>query len=607
MTGNEILKDILSQVNAKDESFDFQDINFENGTLKAILSKIEVDPKYLETFLLDLEDKILMSLIATIDPVTDQESFKTSILFIRDYIKSCKEAGFSYTLDNNQQGDLYKLQTLIQKKIQINDHKIETAKTANLDSKEITILKDKFENGTLISSEDYEAIEKIIKSFGSAYGIDAWDKVVTYLNDYNAPLIKAKLEAVKHEEQKDLIIEDVFAHHNLAAKREPKIELKSKLAIYEKRQKAKEIMAYLGYNFDDLDAFCQDKLMNSNLSLTEKTANYIVKQGIKNYLKSSNIRGLISLLTDSNSSLLSESLNTMKNDYGLDEKDIRVLMACASSVFCENGYHNFLENISLLNKYQISLRDMLYKCPSFFMDSAFEHKTNCDLLEKAGLPVNEIISKCYSKMNIGFKQVMNNYDALNKYGFDTKQITSKSASILASNYLPDILDELIELDLNEYLNNPGSNSLENLKALIIKRIFYANKNELPVWHILGLNNDNATGEFKREENVEYNEIIKSKAKPLSDEEVNQLISQYPLLTSSLAAHEIDNNKTNLVFNQTIISKFKTYRVFKCLVKAGISEREALFYALTYNSDLTEGEYNALKTPIYGMKMGAKVA
>ena len=44
-------------------------------------------------------------------------------------------------------------------------------------------------------------------------------------------------------------------------------------------------------------------------------------------------------------------------------------------------------------------------------------------------------------------------------------------------------------------------------------------------------------------------------------------------------------KTELVFNNKIVSRIKTYSVFKALIDNKVKEENALLYALTYNMDL----------------------
>ena len=63
--------------------------------------------------------------------------------------------------------------------------------------------------------------------------------------------------------------------------------------------------------------------------------------------------------------------------------------------------------------------------------------------------------------------------------------------------------------------------------------------------------------------------------------------------------------TELNIGDITISRPKTYKIFKVLVENNVPEKEALLYALTYNSLLKETEYETLKLLVYGDKMGEK--
>ena len=56
----------------------------------------------------------------------------------------------------------------------------------------------------------------------------------------------------------------------------------------------------------------------------------------------------------------------------------------------------------------------------------------------------------------------------------------------------------------------------------------------------------------------------------------------------------------LVFNNKIVSRIKTYSVFKALIDNKVKEENALLYALTYNMDLTSNEYEEVKSYVYNM-------
>jgi hypothetical protein len=617
MEGKELLLNLLStSTSSKEEASNSQSLLYENETIKKILDRIKDDPKYLFSFINDISDSLLNKILASIEPITAEEPFKKSILFIKGLITTYKEASLELNLNISQREDLYKLEALMEKTIANNKVKLDLLSKANMSGEDVEIIKRKLDNGEVITSADYDTIEKIVKSLVPTNQDITWDKIVTFLNDYNSTKLKtltsekAPIENAKEE----IKITNIFEPHSitLETKKEQEETRKNSLASYEHRQKVKEIMVSLGYNLDEMDEFSQSRLLSiSNLSKLEDYTKALIKTGFTKYLKTTNIRGLVIILTESNIELLSKEIKMLVEEYHLDDKDIKILISCAINIFTVNGYNNFLQNIQILNKYGVSLRTMIYKCPSFLADSSFDHKTNIELLEKAGLNVKDIIMKCYPKLGSKFDELFNNIEALNGYGYGLTSLNDKSVSILAGNKLSRVLDEFIELGLNDYLAGDNINSSEAIKTLALKRVFYAYKNTLPVWNFLGT----SSGSF-REENQEYNEIINKKRRTLKIEDINKLVSNYPTVASLEAGRRpiVDSSHLSLVKNTTeyhfdnkIISRPKALSDFMVLVGDNIPEREALLYSLSDKSSLNDSEYTSLKNAVYGHSIGAKVA
>ena len=95
---------------------------------------------------------------------------------------------------------------------------------------------------------------------------------------------------------------------------------------------------------------------------------------------------------------------------------------------------------------------------------------------------------------------------------------------------------------------------------------------------------------------------------LDEKEIDLLIKEYPILSLLDSGMRITTfndpyfgsirRKTEFVFDNKIVSRIKTYSIFKCLITNGVNEQEALLYALSYNMDLNMAEYESLKKVVY---------
>ena len=158
-----------------------------------------------------------------------------------------------------------------------------------------------------------------------------------------------------------------------------------------------------------------------------------------------------------------------------------------------------------------------------------------------------------------------------------------------------MLDTFIEAGFSTYLATDG---LKNIRSLIIKRIFYAYKNDLDVWKE-NISEDRI--------NEEYESWIKKELVILNEEEISYLINDYPELESldltKRPAFFTDSEgaqirrKYEFKFDNIIISRIKTYSVFKVLVNHAVDVNEAIFYALTYNLNVDVSDYMLIKEEI----------
>src|SRR5574344_687144 len=151
MEGKELLLNLLStSTSSKEEASNSQSLLYENETIKKILDRIKDDPKYLFSFINDISDSLLNKILASIEPITAEEPFKKSILFIKGLITTYKEASLELNLNISQREDLYKLEALMEKTIAHNKVKLDLLSKANMSGEDVEIIKRKLDNGEVI-------------------------------------------------------------------------------------------------------------------------------------------------------------------------------------------------------------------------------------------------------------------------------------------------------------------------------------------------------------------------------------------------------------------------------------------------------------------------
>ena len=174
------------------------------------------------------------------------------------------------------------------------------------------------------------------------------------------------------------------------------------------------------------------------------------------------------------------------------------------------------------------------------------------------------------------------------------------------NNLATALDMFIETGLSGFIHDEPTLTLRNIKSLIIKRILFAYKNGLYVWSNHSENNPVPVNSYF--ENAINNRSV------LDVDQINLLIQEHPILSSVERFNRKDfynetyfgsiRRRTELIFDDKIISRIKAYSIFKVLVDKHVDEANALIYALSYNSVLTTEQYQSIKNFV-NRDLGAK--
>lgn len=263
-------------------------------------------------------------------------------------------------------------------------------------------------------------------------------------------------------------------------------------------------------------------------------------------------------------------------------------------------------NDRLLSKFDVSVKKFKKEYPAFFLESYQVNNRKMDLLEDNGIDINEVLKHAPKLLLSPYYLLEKNMTIMKSYGFDLSCEEDKSNYVvLGTGNLDLALDYFIELGYNDFIHKDVKNCLKNLRALIIKRIYYAYKNKINIWRIDGTNFEMLSN---RKKNKDYDKLIREQATALDEETIDVLISKYPILEGIDASHRAYifkdsynaaiKRKTELIFGNKIVSRIKTYSLFKVLVENNVNVQEALLYALSYNTILDQSEYDNLKSVVY---------
>ena len=475
-------------------------------------------------------------------------AIKTSSLTISDYVLSDKEIS-----------ELSKIVVLLKKVIGDLHDKVTLITNSSITSDDVIRIKEKLSREEIFTPDDILLTERIVKCANPSNGDINWDKVITYLNEYNG----GKLKKLGEDKLRGRLLEranfknpdeDIFKHHDMMKSTFKPV---CKIEEHEVRQSVKEVMASIGFDFDKFDKISADKLLKCDLDGLSKRSKYLYDNGYIDIIK------------------------VLKEYYKFTDEDVKSLLKRGTVIFTKDGFDNFKHNMDILREYNVSNSVVVTRGILFLINDYMKNKRLIAKLPD-GVSVTDFLSE-----NIGVlydsERVLNNLDSFSLYGFSLSD--DKGAySVLTTFDLAGVLDQFIELGISEHVHS-GNKELKGIKDLMVRRIFYAFKNGLPVW----------------ESKDSYSLINGTPC--LKEDEIIPLISDYPILMYLEEGHRLAiysdttyaqiKRKTEFVFDRIVISRLKTYRVFDSLVRAGVKPEEAIVKALTFNLTLEESEEKSI--------------
>ena len=578
--------------------------NKNRSYFKDVLSQINDNYSYIYDFIIGISENLILELLDDIH-YENKKDFLLDFNEIRNKLLSYNGDYSNLKLEGSENNTINLFEKIIKDFVSIKD-----------DDKDYVLdFKYRLDNNKSLLENDYDLLEKIIYLFEKDDADVLFEEAMDYLNRYNISLIrkysKKDKKKVVYKKVGDSNSINVTPFENMVSfdyapkektrvNKKRKVEDKSGLKI-EETKNVKKLFNDYGFDYENVCRNYADKVKNLNFDEIKEFLEYLNDNSfLKDVDKNGKILGL--LLTKSNLNKFRDVNDILRNKYSLNDKSIEQILKRYTLVYCDDEINNFTNNVQLLNLCGINDINVVINDNIMFLLNRYNDNLNVyNKLNDMGINANNLFKNALNIVSINNELLFKNIDVLYSYGFDLRDEEDyKSFSVLLINDLGRTLDMFIEMGYSEFIHDKPELTLRNIKSLIIKRILFAYKNNLNIW-------DNVKDDSPNKINYEYEKFIKNR-KILNDSEINLLIKEHPILSLLDSGMRITTfnesyfasikRKTELVFNNKIVSRIKTYSVFKALIDNKVKEENALLYALTYNMDLNEYEYDMLKKVVY---------
>lgn len=598
---------IISLCNKYIDDLDNNDNNKNVSYFKDVLHQINENSSYMYDFIIGISENLILELFK------DDEDKKDFILGFNDLkskIMSFNGDNSSIKLTSDENKIIDRFKELIVRYVNSSSSDSDTVKDFIL----------RLNNNSSLLESDYDLVEKLIYLYEKDSTDALFEEAMDYLNRYNISLIRKFSKKAKNPVKYTKVgesnaNEDKVNEDNKANPFENMISFeyvpkeKSRVNRKKKIDKLKEdegvdfnsLFSKYNFNYDELQTYYKNKLNSCDVEKLESFLKYLNDNtklsGINN---NSRILGL--LLTESSKEAFEYVNNVLINNYSFSIEDLDDVLKRYTTIYLDGGLDNFKKNAELLASCGVKeIAAEVINNVVFFNNNYDDNYKNYVILKEMGINADAILKDALNVFSTDFDLLCKNIKVLDSYGFDLRDEEDfKSFSVLLILDLAKAIDMFIEMGYSEYIHDKPELTLRNIKSLIIKRILFAYKNGLDMW-------DNYSENCPYKKNDKYEEMIKNKD-VLDEKEIDLLIKEYPILSLLDSGMRITTfndpyfgsirRKTEFVFDNKIVSRIKTYSIFKCLITNGVNEQEALLYALSYNMDLNMAEYESLKKVVY---------
>lgn len=607
---------IISLCNKYIEDLDNNDNNKNVSYFKDVLHQINENSSYMYDFIIGISENLILELFK--DDDEDKKDFMLGFNDLKSKIMSFNGDNSSIKLTDDENKIIDRFKELIVRYVNSNSSDSDTVKDFIL----------RLNNNSCLLESDYDLVEKLIYLYEKDSTDALFEEAMDYLNRYNISLIrkfskKAKnpVKYTKVGESNAKIMGDIadkvneINEGNKANPFENMVSFeyvpkeKSRVNRKKKVDKLKEdkvvdfnsLFSKYNFNYEELHTNYKNKLNGCDIEKLESFLKYL-KDNTKLSRINNNGRILGLLLTESSKETFEIVNNVLINDYSFNKEDLDDVLKRYTAIYLDGGLDNFKKNAELITSCGVNeINKAVINNVMFFNNNYDDNYKNYVILKEMGINADAILKDALNVFSTDFDLLCKNIKVLDSYGFDLRDEEDfKSFSVLLILDLAKAIDMFIEMGYSEYIHDKPELTLRNIKSLIIKRILFAYKNGLDMW-------DNYSENCPYKKNDKYEEMIKNKD-VLDEKEIDLLIKEYPILSLLDSGMRITTfndpyfgsirRKTEFVFDNKIVSRIKTYSIFKCLITNGVNEQEALLYALSYNMDLNMAEYESLKKVVY---------
>ena len=473
----------------------------------------------------------------------------------------------------------------------------------NIDIEKLTEINDK-----------YKALATTLSNPKNTNFISDMDSLITLFDEVSLP----------EEERQKIIVSLIKYNRNIFNSKNKTGKKKVNSNLLD-TNKVKEIFKKYGYDFSKLSGDIQDKILEfGKLGKIKEVLCTLSKLGLEKLDEEKNGYQLMSLVLASDKETIG---NTVK--FALKKRILNNLLVVMPSAFIssENNSFNNIGN----KKFKIMDSAFINNYKPYIVGCDLEFRNNALLLEKYGLSVKYVLDKCPLLLMISSEKLSNNLELFLEYGFSfngkKKRLVNSALMALTADNFSEIVDQFIEIHPFgvKYLRDNLS-SIKTVKRaddILFYNIYYSRLFE----------NDDVAFRRVISNNTEYlcicgniNDRFRKSYYGINDsnkrEITNTIIPIFNAKNRYLEVLEKDYDRVidvSIFDNEYIqkinvfsdevepliynfggirISKIKVLRVFNILIKNGIlASLDSLLFAITYNTIISAENYERLSKMI----------
>lgn len=473
----------------------------------------------------------------------------------------------------------------------------------NIDIEKLTEINDK-----------YKALATTLSNPKNTNFISDMDSLITLFDEVSLP----------EEERQKIIVSLIKYNRNIFNSKNKTGKKKVNSNLLD-TNKVKEIFKKYGYDFSKLSGDIQDKILEfGKLGKIKEVLCTLSKLGLEKLDEEKNGYQLMSLVLASDKETIG---NTVK--FALKKRILNNLLVVMPSAFIssENNSFNNIGN----KKFKIMDSAFINNYKPYIVGCDLEFRNNALLLEKYGLSVKYVLDKCPLLLMISNEKLSNNLELFLEYGFSfngkKKRLVNSALMALTADNFSEIVDQFIEIHPFgvKYLRDNLS-SIKTVKRaddILFYNIYYSRLFE----------NDDVAFRRVISNNTEYlcicgniNDRFRKSYYGINDsnkrEITNTIIPIFNAKNRYLEVLEKDYDRVidvSIFDNEYIqkinvfsdevepliynfggirISKIKVLRIFNILIKNGIlASLDSLLFAITYNTIISAENYERLSKMI----------